>query len=89
LGGSNDRGFIHEPFQASRRENFMLRAIQTAGAFIALGLGLCLVGWLLRSVLPIVTFFSWFFGIPIAFLGIPMGLLTWFGNRERRDRSTE
>ena len=59
----------------------MLKAIRTAGAFIALGLALCLVGWLLRSVLPIVAFFSWFFGIPITVVGIPMGLVTWLGNR--------
>jgi hypothetical protein len=63
----------------------MLRAIRTAGAFVALGLALCLVGWFLRSALPIVAYFSWFFGVPIALLGLPIGLATWLGNRREGD----
>lgn len=63
----------------------MLRAVQTAGTYLAFGLLLCAVGWLIRSVLPPVAFLLWFFGVPIAILSIPFGLVVWLGNR--RDRA--
>jgi hypothetical protein len=67
----------------------MLRAVQTAGTYVALGLLLCVAGWLIRSVLPTVAFFMWFFGVPIAVLGVPFGLVVWLGNRRETPETAE
>ncbi|WP_299236286.1 hypothetical protein [Natronomonas sp.] len=64
-----------------------LSAVKAAGAFLVIGLSLCAVGWLLRSIAGPLAFFLWLFGVPIAVLSIPFGLVAWFGTWRTNSRS--
>lgn len=59
-----------------------LRVAKTVGTFIAVGLSLCAIGWVLRSTVAPLTFLLWLFGVPITILSIPIGAAVWLGGRK-------
>lgn len=62
-----------------------LRVAKTAGTFIAVGLSLCAIGWVLRSTVAPLAFLLWLFGVPIALLSIPIGAAVWLADRDGGD----
>lgn len=62
-----------------------LRAAKAAGTFILVGLSLCIAGWFLSGIVPLLAFFLWLFGVPITILAIPVGTVVWLGSRRETD----